>query len=252
VQQLSEAIARKPTGISIMGHPGEQALAPLVDQAFKAGIIVTDANVDLPSIQAKYNAQGFGYAGALQYTAGSGLGNAAIKTCGLKSGDEVFLWGLLGQAGRGQRTKGIKDVLEKGGIKVDYLEISDAVNKDSSQGIPEFVSFAAAHPGLKAIITDHGVLTGTIPAFLKAANKAPGSICGAGFDLSASTAQAIKDGAIAVVADQQPFLQGYVPINSLYLTARFGFAGLVVDTGAAFITKDNIEAVAPLAKESIR
>ena len=49
VQQLSEAIARKPTGISIMGHPGEEALGPLIDQAEKAGIIVTVSNVPLPN-----------------------------------------------------------------------------------------------------------------------------------------------------------------------------------------------------------
>jgi len=252
VQQFSEAIARKPTGISIMGHPGEQALAPLVDQARKAGIIVTDANVDLPNIEAKYNADGFGYAGALQYSAGAGLGKAAFAACGLKSGDEVLLWGLLGQAGRGQRTKGIKDVLEQAGVKVDYLEISDAVNKDSAQGITVFTSFVAAHPRLKAVITDHGVLTATIPAMMRAAGKAPGSICGAGFDLSAATAQAIKDGAITIVADQQPFLQGYLPIVSMYLTAKFGFSGLHVDTGAAFVTKANIDLVAPLAREAIR
>jgi simple sugar transport system substrate-binding protein len=252
VQQFSEAIARKPTGISIMGHPGEEALAPLVDQARKAGIIVTDANVDLPNIEAKYNAAGFGYAGALQYSAGAGLGKAAIGACGLKSGDEVLVWGLLGQAGRGQRTKGIKDVLEQAKIKVDYLEISDAVNKDSAQGITVFTSFAAAHPRLKAVVTDHGVLTATIPAMMRAAGKAPGAICGAGFDLSAATAQAIKDGTIAIVADQQPFLQGYLPIVSMYLTAKFGFSGLHVDTGAAFVTKANIDLVAPLAKESIR
>jgi len=252
VQQFSEAIARKPTGISIMGHPGEEALGPLVDQARKAGIIVTDANVDLPTIEGKYNAAGFGYAGALQYSAGAGLGKAALQACSLKSGDEVFLWGLLGQAGRGQRTKGVKDVLEKAGVKVDYLEISDEINKDAAQGIPIFSSFAASHPNLKAVITDHGVLTATIPAYLKAANKAPGQICGAGFDLSAATAQAINDGAIAVVADQQPFLQGYLPVVSMYLTAKFGFAGLHVDTGAAYVTKANIALVAPLAKESIR
>ena len=64
VQQFSEAIARKPTGISIMGHPGEEALGPLIDQAEKAGIIVTTSNVDLPNKEAEYKAGGFGYIGA--------------------------------------------------------------------------------------------------------------------------------------------------------------------------------------------
>jgi simple sugar transport system substrate-binding protein len=55
-----------------------------------------------------------------------------------------------------------------------------------------------------------------------------------------------------VVLDQQPFLQGYLPIIQLYLTAKFGFAGLHVDTGAALITADNIGMVAPLAADAIR
>ncbi len=62
----------------------------------------------------------------------------------------------------------------------------------------------------------------------------------------------IQDGSIAVVLDQQPFLQGFIPIMQLYLTSKFGFAGMNIDTGAALITKDNIAAVADLAKEGIR
>jgi simple sugar transport system substrate-binding protein len=126
------------------------------------------------------------------------------------------------------------------------------VNKDTSAAIPVFSSFAASHPKLKAIITDHGVLTGTVPALMRAANKAPGAICAGGFDLSAATVQGIKDGYIAVVLDQQPFLQGFLPIMQLYLTSKFGFAGLHIDTGAALITKANVDPVAALAKEAIR
>jgi simple sugar transport system substrate-binding protein len=252
VQQMSEAIARKPTGIAIMGHPGDEALDPLIDRARKAGIIVTAQNVELSKAEEKYKADGFGYVGAELYKAGWTDGEATIKDCGLKSGDEVLVWGLLGQPGRGERTKGAKEALEKAGMKVDYLEISDEINKDTSAGIPVFSSFAASHPNLKAMITDHGVLTATVPAFMKAANKKPGAICAGGFDLSEATVQGIKEGYIAVVLDQQPFLQGYLPIMQLYLTSKFGFAGLHIDTGAALITKENVDPVAALAKEAIR
>lgn len=101
-------------------------------------------------------------------------------------------------------------------------------------------------------MTDHGALTATIPAYMKAAGKKAGSLCGAGFDLSSATVQGIKDGSIAIVLDQQPFLQGYLPVIQLYLTSKFGFAGMDVDTGAALITKANICVLAPLAAESIR
>jgi len=102
------------------------------------------------------------------------------------------------------------------------------------------------------VITDHGALTATIPAYIQAAGKKPGEVCGAGFDLSAPIVKGLQDGAIAVVLDQQPFLQGYLPIMQLYLTSKFGFAGINVDTGAALITKDNVGAVASLAKDGIR
>ncbi len=253
VQQFSEAIARKPTGISIMGHPGEEALGPLIDQAEKAGIIVTVSNVPLPNKEAQYKADGFGYVGAADlHEAGMRLGDAAVKACGLKKGDTAFVWGLLGQAGRGERTRGVNDALKAAGVTVVYQEISDAINADATQGIPVFASVAASHPELKAMITDHGALTATIPAYMQAANKKPGAICGAGFDMSAPTIKGIQDGYIAVVEDQQPFLQGYLPIIQLYLTSKFGFAGLHVDTASSMITKENIDLVAPLAKEGIR
>ena len=252
VQQFSEAIARKPTGIAIMGHPGDEALDPLIDQARAAGIVVTVSNVALPSAEKKYKSEGLGFVGPEALQSGRTLGEAAVKSCGLKSGDKAFVWGLLGQAGRGQRTQGVLDALKDAGVQTEYLEISDAVNGDAAQGIPIFASFAASHPDLKAVITDHGALTATLPAYMKAAGKKPGEICGAGFDLSSAIVSGLKDGAISVVLDQQPFLQGYLSVLQLYMTSKFGFAGLHVDTGAALITKDNVDALAPLAAEAIR
>jgi simple sugar transport system substrate-binding protein len=252
VQQFKEAIARRPDGIAIMGHPGEAALGPLVDEARAQGIVVTTQNVNLPDYEAAYKADGMGYVGQGLYSSGASLGQGAIKQCGLQAGDKALVWGLMGQEARGQRTKGAVDAFEKAGLTVEYLEISDAVNKDAATGTPVFSSFAAANPDLKAVVTDHGALTATLGTYMRAAGKKPDEICGAGFDLSAATAQAIEEGFVHVVLDQQPFLQGYLPIVQLYLTTKFGFAGMHIDTGAALITKDNIEMVAPLAAEAIR
>lgn len=252
VQQFKEAIARRPDGIALMGHPGEAALGSLVDEARALGIIVTTQNVDLPESQAKYQAEGLGYVGATLYDAGAFLGRGAIRQCGLNAGDKALVWGLLGQEARGQRTQGVIDAFEAAGVTVEYLEISDATNKDAATGIPVFTSFAASHRDLKAVVTDHGGLTATLGAYLRAAGKQPDEVCGAGFDLSAATAQGIEEGYVDVVLDQQPFLQGYLPIIQLYLTTKFGFAGLHVDTGAALITAGNIGMVAPLAAEAIR
>jgi simple sugar transport system substrate-binding protein len=87
---------------------------------------------------------------------------------------------------------------------------------------------------------------------MKAAGHGTEAVCGAGFDLSAPIVDGINSGYIDVVIDQQPFIQGYMPIVQLYLSTKFGMAGLAMDTGAAFVTKANIDAVAPLAAQQIR
>ncbi len=252
VAQFKDAVAKRPDGICIMGHPGVAALKPLVDQAEAKGIIVTSQNTTLPELEDKYKDKGFGYVGQELYASGVMLGKGAAARAGLKKGDEAFVWGLLGQETRGLRTKGCMDALKQLGVKVDYLEISDAVNSDASLGTPVLTSFLASHPKVKLVITDHGALTSTLGTYLKAANKKPGEIFGAGFDLSAATSKAIKDGWVGAVLDQQPWLQGYLPILQVCLTKKYGFAGLHIDTGAAIIDKTNIDMVAPLAAKGIR
>ena len=52
--------------------------------------------------------------------------------------------------------------------------------------------------------------------------------------------------------DEQPFLQGYLPILQICLTQVYGFSGLYVDTAGAFVDADNVEAVEELANQEIR
>lgn len=252
VAQFKDAVARRPDGIAIMGHPGVVAFAPLVDEARSKGIIVTSQNTTLPAIEDKYKDAGFGYVGQELYPSGVMLAKGAAKRAGLKEGDRAMVWGLLGQETRGLRTKGCIDALEEMGVTVDYVEISDVINSDPAAGIPVAASYIAAHPDVKMIITDHGGLTATLGTYLKGANKKPGDIFGAGFDLSAATTSAIKEGWVGAVLDQQPWLQGYLPILQICLAKKYGFAGLHIDTGAAIIDATNIDFVAPLAEQGIR
>ncbi len=46
ISQLRDAVAARPDGIAMMGHPGNDAIMPLVEQAFKDGILMTYQNVD--------------------------------------------------------------------------------------------------------------------------------------------------------------------------------------------------------------
>jgi len=43
-----------------------------------------------------------------------------------------------------------------------------------------------------------------------------------------------------------------MPILQICLTKKYGFSGLNIDTGAGFVTKDNVDALAALATAQIR
>jgi simple sugar transport system substrate-binding protein len=252
VTQFAEAAATQPDGIAIMGHPGDDAFQAVVDDARAEGIIVTSQNTTLPTLEAKYASGGFGYVGAELYSAGYALGAEAANRFGLGDGDRAMVWGLLAQAGRGERTKGVIDALEEAGMTVDYLEIDDATNADASAGIPTFVGYVSANPDVKLVVTDHGALTATLETYMDTAGLGPDDVVGAGFDLSAATVEAIRGGWTDLVIDQQQWLQGYLPILQICLTDNYAFTGLHVDTGAGFAHADNIELLVELVEAQIR
>lgn len=252
VNQFKEAAATKPDGISVMGHPGDDAFRPVIDEAIKAGIIVTSANTTLDTIEAQYKALGFGYVGQELYVSGNLLGKEAVKRFGFQKGDRAMVAGLLSQPTRGLRTKGVIDALEEAGMVVDYLEIDPAWNADATQGTPTVAAYISSHPDVKLIVTDHGNSTQNLGSYLQAANKKPGEIKTAGFDLAGKTAEGIKEGWISLVIDQQQWLQGYLPILQICLTKKYGFSGLHIDTGAGFAGADNIEPLISLIEQGIR
>ena len=252
ITQFSEAVATGPDGIAIMGHPGDEAFAPLVDDAEAQGIVVTSMNTQLPTLQQKYSSAGFGYVGAILYDAGYSLGQESVSRFGLEAGDKAFVWGLLAQAGRGERTQGVVDALEEAGLEVIYLEIDDATNADAAAGTSQFVGIMSANPDIKLIVTDHGALTATQETYITSAGLGPDDIYAVGFDLSSATVEAIKGGWTDLVIDQQQWLQGYLSVLQICLTDNYAFTGLHIDTGAGFAHADNIELLEALVGEQIR
>ncbi|AKK12079.1 monosaccharide ABC transporter substrate-binding protein, CUT2 family [Corynebacterium uterequi] len=75
------------------------------------------------------------------------------------------------------------------------------------------------------------------------------------FDTNAELVDAIADGSIAWAIDQQPYLQGYLAVDALWLAKRNGGViggGQPVFTGPSFVSKDNVELIADAAKAGLR
>lgn len=77
----------------------------------------------------------------------------------------------------------------------------------------------------------------------------------ASFDLSPAVLAAIEAGDILFTVDQQPYLQGYLPVTFLELAVRnrneVG-AGNIVLTGPSLVTEDNAAAIASLSAQGTR
>ncbi|MFG2133816.1 sugar ABC transporter substrate-binding protein [Streptomyces sp. NPDC048751] len=76
------------------------------------------------------------------------------------------------------------------------------------------------------------------------------------FDLNKELVKAVQDGTVEFAVDQQPYLQGYLAVDALWLYKTNGnFSGggtAPVLTGPAFITKDNVDTVAGFAAKGTR
>jgi simple sugar transport system substrate-binding protein len=251
INQFKEAVAAKPNCIEIMGHPGATAFHDLVKGAVEQGIVVTDGNSPMTSLQTEFGTKGFGYAGVDLYAGGS-LTAQAMLTHGLKAGDQAMVYGVFSQAERGQSEKGLADTLEKAGLKVDRLEITQEVNSDTSLGVPILAAYVQAHPDLKAIGTQHGGVTGTLEEVLKKAGKKPGDIVVGGIDLGPATITGLKSGYVSATLDQLLYLQGFVPVVQCVMTAKYKMPGLSLNTGAGVVTPDTIGGLVKLIDDGIR
>ncbi|WP_069758848.1 substrate-binding domain-containing protein [Streptomyces sp. LUP47B] len=76
------------------------------------------------------------------------------------------------------------------------------------------------------------------------------------FDLNKDLVTAVQNGTVEFAVDQQPYLQGYLAIDALWLYKNNGnFSGggeQPVLTGPAFVTKDNADSIAAFAAKGTR
>jgi len=251
ISQFKDAVAAKPDCIEIMGHPGSTAFHDLVKGAVDQGIVVTSGNSPLTDLQNEFGAKGFGYAGVDLYAGGT-LTAQAMLAKGLKAGDQAVVYGVFDQAERGQSEKGLADTLEKAGLKVDRLQISQEVNSDVTLAVPILTAYIQAHPDLKAIGSQHGGVTGELAEILQKAGKKPGDIIVGGIDLAPATVDGLKSGYVSATLDQLLYLQGFLPVVQCVMTAKYKMPGISVNTGAGTDTPETIGAITSLIDAGIR
>lgn len=240
-------LAQEPDGI-ITTIPHPTMFDDVVKQAINKGIPVIVSNTDDPE-GAKGNAR-LSYIGQRLEDAGYNLARSAIKY--FPSGPPKPLNVLIGIEGPGLvwaelRSKGITKFLDEYGAKYERLDIS----MDRSTQHSRFMGYLKKHPEVNMILT---VGTGSAGARLavESLGYKPGRVVIGGFDLIPEILDGIEAGYIHLTVDQQPYLQGYLPVMQLYLMKTYGLSAWDVDTGLAIVDKDDVKTVRELSEKRIR
>ena len=231
VNSINGAISSKVDGIATSLISPTAFNAP-IKKATAAGIPVVAYNADEPS------SGRLAYIGQDLFVSGQEMGQHIVEL--LPNGGEIGLFiATPGAANIQPRIDGAKDTLKAHpNIKYDVVATGAAVPAE----LTAITSWAQGHSSAKGMFAvDAGSTQGLAQTIQKQGLKQKGWV-GGGYDLTPITEQLLAAGYIAFTIDQQPYLQGFLPIIELYLlNASQGLTGAAdVDTGLKFLDKTTV------------
>src|SRR5919109_600405 len=238
VNATKTAISAKADGIALAVVDKNAFKAP-VDQALAAGIPVVSYNAD--GAKDDPGTSRLAYIGQGLYDSGFQLGQRALAS-GLASGDVVGFIATPGALNIQPRIDGASDAIKQSGKPIKFTPVG--TNADVVKGASIIDAYAQGHPNLTGMLAVDAGSTealGKTVAKYKLRDKSL-KVAG-GFDLNPGTLTAVKAGNLDYTIDQQPYLQGFLPVLYLYFYKLSG--GLVfpseTNTGLLFVTKDNVD-----------
>ena len=238
-QLIGAAVNQKPDGI-VVSNPDPDALGPVIKKAIAAGIPVISMNAGIAASARLGIAL---HVGQEELSAGRIVGAELKKRGGTKI---LCVNQEVGNYSLDQRCKGVTEGF--GGTVVilptstEPAEIESKIRAalTSDASINVVLGLSAPLVGERAVAAVQGLGLG-------------GKVKVASYDLSANFLKAIVDGKAEFAIDQQPYLQGYLPVTFLALKARYGtIPSGNVPSGPSFVTKETAAKVIALSAKGIR
>jgi len=236
VNATNTAISGKADGLAI-AVVDKTAFNTPVDKALDAGIPVVSYNADGSRDDPGTNR--LAYIGQGLYESGYALGQRALTQ--VQSGDVVGFIATPGQLNIQPRIDGAQQAFLDAGGSVKFTPV--ATNADVTKGLSIIDAYVQGHPNLAGMLAvDAGSTQAVGQTVKKYGMRGKGLKVAGGFDLIPETLAAINAGDLDYTIDQQPYLQGFLPVLYLYLYKISG--GLIsppqTNTGLLFVTKDNV------------
>ena len=238
VSYLDSAIAAKANGIATTVIDATSFTTPVMN-AMNAGIPVISYNADgvVNNGVATIGTNRLCYVGQALYNSGVAMGNR-IKSLIPTPGNVVIFIATPGSGNIQPRFDGAASVLKPAGYTLHEIATGALTANEAAAEKAYLTGAKSTTKGAFAVDAGSTELLGPSLASVGLAGKIPAG----GFDLTPGTLNAINSGQINFTIDQEPYLQGFLPVVYLYLFNLTG--GLVVppntDTGLTFVTKSNV------------
>jgi simple sugar transport system substrate-binding protein len=236
-------VATRPDGL-VVSIPDATGVGPSIRLAVQAGIPVVAIN----SGAAAYRQLGaLLFIGQPEYAAGLGAGRR-MAAAGVRNA--ICVNHQVGTSSLAERCRGFEAGLAGVGGESRVLLI-DPLSRGQAEAR---IAAAASARGVDGVLTlGPAGATPTLEAF--ADKKLFGKVKLATFDLAPDILRALRSKKLLFAVDQQPYLQGYLPI--LFLTQRklYGLSpadGTLVPTGPDFVTPAEAAQVQQLTDAGIR
>ena len=235
---VEQAVASNPNGL-IVTIADFDVLSGPIEKAVRKGIPVITINSGTHEQSRKLGA--LLHVGQPEYDAGKGAGLRA-KDAGVTK--FLCVNHYITNPASVERCTGFADGL---GVELGNQMIDSGVDPGEIKN--KVIAYLRANPDTNGILTLGPNSAHPTLAALDTM-KLSGKIFMGTFDLSGEIAAAVKEGTIAFAIDQQPYLQGYLPVVILTNLARYGVVpGNNINSGPGFVTKKNIALVEKLAGE---
>ena len=236
VNATNSAISAKADGIAL-AVTDKSAFKDPVDKALDAGIPVVSYNADGAPTDPGTNR--LAYIGQGLFESGRQLGLRALAS-GLAFGDVVGFIATPGALNIQPRIDGAAQAFKDSGKPIKFTPVG--TNADVTKGLSIIDAYAQGHKNLAGMLAvDAGSTQAVGQVVDKYKMRDAGLKVAGGFDLVPETLAAIQKGSLDYTIDQQPYLQGFLPVLYLYLYKLSG--GLIfpseTNTGLLFVTKDN-------------
>ena len=254
-QQLANmraALAAKPDAL-LTSIVDNKAFDDVIKEARDAGVLVIAVNVD-DTEGAKGNARQ-AFIGQGFKPAGYSLGKA-ISESFPKEGPIKVLVGISapGQNWSESRGAGVMQFLEEYKAAHPDRQVSwERIDSGTDLAImsDRVGAYLNAHPDTTAYF-DTGFWCAGVARSLQDRGVAPGKVLLGGFDLVPEVLQQMQKGYVQALVDQQPYMQGFMPVMEAYLNKKVGLAPSDIDTGQGIVRPDQADAIMTLSSQGLR